>query len=248
MGMGGDVLTYARSISYRDGPLIALLLPAILGASVYLGRRAELRALWLLASYSVVFFAAMSMIRTHSPHYILPIYPPVALAAAGVLSHILARVQRPIWHVAAPAFAAMLLVVSLPYSGGRDALFERPFGKILGQKARELPKNERLYAYEWYGLALGYYADHPIVLLTAQPERFAAINFHMGPIERAGAAALVPPLPAAEGQTIFIAGHVADLSQAKWFSISNILAAAPPYFLAEARIQANTLNYAAHQH
>lgn len=248
MGMGGGFLAYARSISFRDGPLMSLLLLATVAASVYLGRRPQLRALWLLASYIVVFFVAMSLIGTHSPHYILPIYPPAALAAAGVLAQIFARVHRPFWHVVAPAVAGVLLVASLPYSGGRDALFERPFGKILGQRARQLPKHERLFAYEWYGLALGYYADHPVVLLTAKPERFEAINFRMGPIERAGAAALIPPLPAAEGATIFIAGHVSDLSRAKWLTISNILAAAPPYFLAEARVGGAALNYAAHQH
>ena len=247
MGMGGGFFTYAHSIVYRDGPFIGALIALILLASAYFGRRRQLRILWLVTSYVALFFVAISLVRTHSAHYILPIYPPVALAAAGVLSHGFARSPRQLWHVVAPALAGVLLLASLPYSGGRDALLERPFGKILGQKARELPKHERLYAYEWYGLALGYYADHPVVLLTAQRDRFESINFRMGPIERAGAAALVPPLPAAEGQTIYIAGHVADLSGTKWLTIGNILAAAPPYFLAEARIVADGLNYAAHQ-
>jgi 4-amino-4-deoxy-L-arabinose transferase-like glycosyltransferase len=240
LGMGGGLLAYARSIPYRDGPWITLLLLAVVGASAHLRRS----PLLLLSSYIVLFFVAMSLIGTHLPHYILPIYPAAALAAAGVLS----QLQRPLWQALAPALAGLTLVASLPYSGGRDALFERPFGKILGQKARELPRDRPLYAYEWYGLSLGYYADRPVVLLTALPERFASINFPMGAIARAHAAALVPPLPAAEGESIVIAGHVSDLSQAKWFTISNVLAAAPPYFLAEARIQAGSLNYAAHQH
>jgi 4-amino-4-deoxy-L-arabinose transferase-like glycosyltransferase len=240
LGMGGGLLAYASSIPLRDGPWITLLLLLIVGASAYL----RLLPLLLLSSYIMLFFVAMSLVGTHLPHYILPIYPAAALAAAGVIS----QLQRPLYQALAPALAAVVLLASLPYSGGRDALLERPFGKILGQKARELPQDRPLYAYEWYGLALGYYADHPVVLLTAQPERFKAINFPMGAIARAHAAALVPPLPAAVGESILIAGHVSDLSQAKWFTISNILAAAPPYFLAEARIQGGTLNYAAHQH
>jgi hypothetical protein len=60
----------------------------------------------------------------------------------------------------------------------------------------------------------------------------------LGAIARAHAAALVPPLPAAEGASIVIAGHVADLSHANWFKISEILAAAPPYFLARAIVLA----------
>jgi 4-amino-4-deoxy-L-arabinose transferase-like glycosyltransferase len=240
LGMAGGLLAYASSIPYRDGPWITLLLLLVVGASAYLRRG----PLLLLSSYIVLFFIAMSLVGTHLPHYILPIYPAAALAAAGVLS----KLQRPLWLALAPALAVLVLLASLPYSGGRDALFERPFGKILGQKARELSKDQPLYAYEWYGLALGYYADRRVVLLTAQPERYKAINFPMGAIARAHAAALVPPLPAAQGESILIAGHVSDLSQAKWFMITNILAAAPPYFLAEARIQAGALNYAAHQH
>jgi hypothetical protein len=136
-----------------------------------------------------------------------------------------------------PALACAVLLASLRYSGGRDSLFERPFGKILGEKARGLGPTERLFAYEWYGLSLGYYADHPVVLLTAQRKRFESINFPEGAIAKAGAAALVPPLPAAAGTSILIAGHAGELSHAGWFKVDNIVAAAPPYFLARATVQ-----------
>lgn len=246
LGMGGGVLAYTKSIPYRDGPWVGALLVLTLAASAYHFRRVELLC---LVSYSVVFFVGISLIGTHLPHYVLPIYPAAALAGAGVLAQILGREpQRKLWHVLAPALAVLVLILSLPYSGGRDALFERPYGKVLGQKARELPKDKPLYAYEWYGLALGYYADHPVVLLTARRDRYEAINFPLGAIARAGAAALVPPPPAADGEIIYIAGHVAELSAAKWLTVENVLAAAPPFFLAEARVQAGALNFAAHQH
>lgn len=239
LGMAGGLASYAISIPFRDGPWISAWLAASVLAGAYLGRRPELRSLWLLSSYAVLFFVGMSMVGTRLPHYILPLYPAAALASAGALAGASARLtdlQRPFWRTVAPALAVVVLVASLRYSGGRDALFERPFGKILGEKASQLPKQAPLYAYEWYGLSLGYYADHPVVLLTAQPQRFKSINFPLGAIARARAAALVPPLPAADGESIYIAGHVNDLKNANWFTVSDVLAAAPPYFLARARV------------
>jgi 4-amino-4-deoxy-L-arabinose transferase-like glycosyltransferase len=240
MGMPGGVLAYVYSITLRDGPVFAALLATSVLAGAYLGRSPGRRALLLLSSYAMLFFIGISLVGTRLAHYILPLYPAAALAGAGALAHArkrFASLQRPVFELVAPALAALVLVASLRYSGGRDALLERPFGKLLGEKAHALAADAKLYAYEWYGLSLGYYAQRPVVLLTAQPERYNSINYPLGPIARAHIAALVPPPPAAEGEPIYIAGHVSDLNNAPWFTVSEIVAAAPPYFLARAVVR-----------
>jgi 4-amino-4-deoxy-L-arabinose transferase-like glycosyltransferase len=244
LGMSGGLLAYAFSIPIRDGPWVAAWLLTSSAAGLVLGasaRSQERQALLLLSSFALLFFLAMSCIGTRLPHYMLPIYPAAALACSGALAHGSThwpRLQRPIWRVLAPALAAFMLVMSLRYAGGTGVLFERPYGKVLGTKARELAPHERLYVYEWYGMSVGYYADRPIVLLTRQATRFAALNIPEGALARAHVPALVPPLPAAPGASILIAGHVNDLSHSSWFKVETLLAAAPPYFLARARIAA----------
>lgn len=253
-GAGGGLFAYARLILRLDGPLITTALVVGVAGALWIGRAGRLpqqRALLLLGGYALTFFIGMSLIRTRLPHYILPLYPPAMLAFSGVLTHAraaLPRLQRPLWRFAFPALAWVVLLASTPYSAANDALFERPYGKILGLKARALRPDERLYVYEWYGVSLGYYADHRVVLLTARPDRYASINFPHGIIARAHAAALVPPSPAPAGSDIIVAGHVRDLDGASWLEVRDVLAAAPPYFLARASVRAHADSEAQRHH
>jgi 4-amino-4-deoxy-L-arabinose transferase-like glycosyltransferase len=240
LGLRGGLTTYLASIPALDGPWIALWLVTSIAAGLALGRSTRSPQLLLLSSYALLFFIAMSCLSTHSQHYILPLYPAAALASSGALAYAMShwpRLQKPIWRMLAPALAAFTLIVSLPYPGGRVILLEGPAGKVLGSKARELAGHEQLFVYEWYGMSVGYYADRPIVLLTTSPARFAALNIPDHALARAHVPALVPPLPAAAGQRILIAGHVNDLSHASWFKVDQILAAAPPYFLARVIVE-----------
>lgn len=241
VGIGGGVFAYARSIMYRDGPAVAAWL--VLGSvgAIVLGLRSRERALQIAGSYALADFVLMSLLGTHLPHYVLPLYPAAALGAAGVYAAALrrfARLRSPLWAAGVPAIAIVIGLASQRFGGGSDYLFERPEGKILGLRARGFAQaGERLYAYEWYGFALGYYSGHRVELLTSSPERFAQVNFAGGSIARAKAAALVPPPPAASGSRILIAGHAGDLSRASWLQMGQVLAAVPPYFLAYATVR-----------
>jgi 4-amino-4-deoxy-L-arabinose transferase-like glycosyltransferase len=239
VGMGGGVLAYVQWLPRSDGPFIALWLACACPAACWFGRRD--RALAIAGSYALATFAGMSLLGTRLPHYVLPIFPAAALASAGLVALAAERiVQARLLAVTAPPLLALSIgLLSWPYPGARDSLFERPWSKPLGLAARKLTAaGETLYVYEWYGLALGYYAERPIVLLTARAERFAAIDFEGGAIHRAGLARKVPPAPGAAGDRIVLAGHVQTLSEAGWFKVSDVLAAAPPYFLVRAEIAA----------
>ena len=241
VGMGGGVFAYARSIALRDGPAVATWLALGSAGALVLGLQIRQRALQITGSFALAELVLMSLFGTRLPHYILPLYPAAALGAAGVYAEAARRFERlraPLWAAGMPALALIIGLASQRYSGGSDYLFERPESKILGLRARSIAEpGERVYAYEWYGFALGYYADRKVELLTSKPERFAQVNFAGGPIAKAGAAALVPPPPAAAGSRILIAGHVADLSRASWLEMGQVLAAVPPYFLAYATVR-----------
>ena len=239
-GISGGPLAYVYSIIQRDGPWVVLWISGSLVGGFVLalsGRSPQRQALLLLCTYTLLFFGAMSVIGTRIPHYILPIYPALALLSSAVLAHVIEH-WTALWRVLVPALATWMLVINTRFPGGHAVLFETPYGKMLGTKARQVDPHAPLYVYEWYGMALGYYADRRIVLLTSQPARFKALNLPGHALARAHVAALVPPLPAAPGQRILIAGHVNDLSHASWFKVDDILAAAPPYFLAHAVVEA----------
>jgi 4-amino-4-deoxy-L-arabinose transferase-like glycosyltransferase len=241
VGMGGGLFAYVKSVLFRDGPVVSAWLVIGSAGALVLGLKLRQRALQIVGSYALAELALMSLFGTRLPHYILPLYPAAALGAAGVYAEASRRFERlraPLWAAGVCVIALVIGLVSQRYGGGADYLFERPESKILGLRARNVANpGERVYAYEWYGFAIGYYADRPVELLTAKPERFAQVNFAGGPIERAKAAALVPPPPAAAGSRILIAGHVADLSRAHWLEVGEVLAASPPYFLAYATVR-----------
>ena len=242
VGIRGGFFTYVRVILHSDGPWTAAML--LLGTAWACARARHDRALAILGSYSVLVFVGMSALGTRLPHYVLPIYPAAALGSADCVRRIIrwqAALRPHVASLAVLALALCQLLISRPYPGGRDYLFERPYGRQLGRKANKLAgPGQRLYAYEWYGLSLGYYADRPITLLTAQQERFAAIDFEMGAIHRAHIAALVPPNPEPAGSQLLLGGDIQTLLKSRWFKVDEVLAAAPPYLLVRATVLPDT--------
>lgn len=235
------VFAYARSIVDRDGPLVAAWLALGSAGALVLGLRSRERALQIAGSYALADLVLMSLLGPRAPQSVLPLYPAAALGAAGVYAAALRRFERlraPLWAASVPAIALVIGLASQHFGGGSDDLFERPEGKILGLRARSIAQpGERVYLYEWYGFALGYYAEHRVELLTSSPERFAQLHVAGGSIARAKAAALVPPPPAASGSRILIAGNAADLNRTSWLEMGQVLAAVPPYSLAYATVR-----------
>jgi hypothetical protein len=196
------------------------------------------RALFIFATLSLGGLAVMSAIGTRLPHYILFVYPAAALGAAGVYHH-LTRARAVHWSVLrlaiAPLLALVLLTLNLRVIGGDQFLMQTAAAKVLGTAAgRVLREGEPVYAYEWYGQGLSFYAEHDVVLLTEMPSRHRLINIEH--FKRAGAAKLVPPPPAPVGTEIVVAGRKPDLDRARWLEVTEPIALSDGVFLVRARI------------
>jgi len=89
-GHGGDYLAYLAYLPYYllvvAGGFFpwVLFLPGALSALVG-GRLVEPRARALLLAWMATTFAVMTLVATKLPHYLLPIWPALALVVAGVL-------------------------------------------------------------------------------------------------------------------------------------------------------------------
>ena len=229
---------YLEHISARDGlPTLTWFAVGTLGAAL-LARVRRDRALLIVASFGLGYFVLMSALGTRLPHYILAVYPVAALGAAAVYDQLSARA-----YAARGAFvgslavlaACALLLIGLRMPGADPMLMQTAAGRVLGMAARQLARpGERVYAYEWYGQAFGFYAERPFTLLTAQPERFRAID--VAHLKLAGAAKLVPPLPAPVGREILIAARKPDLAAARWLDVEQPLAFSEGVFLVRARV------------
>jgi 4-amino-4-deoxy-L-arabinose transferase-like glycosyltransferase len=230
--------SYLEHLAARDGlPTLAWFALGTLGAGWLALARRE-RALLIVACFGLGYFALMSALGTRLPHYILGVYPVAALGAAAVYDRLSARVfatRGAFVGTLAALGAVALLLLGLRMPGADPMLMQTAAGKVLGSVARQLARpGERVYAYEWYGQALGFYAQRPLVLLTARPERFRAID--VAHLKLAGAAKLVPPLPAPRGSEILLAAHKADLDAARWLEVEQPLAFSDGVFLVRARV------------
>jgi 4-amino-4-deoxy-L-arabinose transferase-like glycosyltransferase len=229
---------YLEHLYVRDGlPTLTWFAAGTLGAA-WLARARRDRPLLIVASFGLGYFVLMSALGTRLPHYILAVYPVAALGAAAVYDRLSARA-----YAARGAFvgtvavlgACALLLIGLRMPGADPMLMQTAAGRVLGSVARQLARpDERVYAYEWYGQALGFYAQRPLTLLTAQPDRFRAID--VAHLKLAGAAKLVPPLPAPAGSEILIAARKPDLAAARWLEVEQALAFSEGVFLVRARI------------
>lgn len=239
-GLGGGAFTYLRSLQYRDGPAMTGLMGSGAVLALWYGRDPARVTLTILGSYALAICVLTSLLGTRSAQYMLPMYPAAMLAVAGVLamaSERFERLREPMWALWLPLLALLVVFASQRYAGGREGLFESSYGKVLGEKARQLARNQRLYAYEWNGLSLGYYADRPVMLLTDQPARFSAMNFDIAAVARAKVAVLVPPLPAPSGTRVLLVGHKQTLRHAGWFRVEQVVAEDPPFQLVQARVR-----------
>jgi hypothetical protein len=178
----------------------------------------------------------MSLLSLKLPHYLLPMHAGAALGVAGCFARWAAR-SNPPWAFAFVVLASLVTgIVSARYDGGDAWLLQRDQGQQLGPIAKSATSpQDAVYAYEWYGPSLGLYAERRCILLTAQPERFASINFDVR--ERAGGAMLTPPGPEPVGSSIVIAGPADELARAPWLEIDKVLGHAPPHFLVRGRIR-----------
>lgn len=249
LGLGASPFAYFDAERTLEGPFVCgwLVLGTVGAIAIGLNRRAE--NLVLLGSFGLGVFVLVSCVSMKLPHYLLPMHVAAALGAAGCFAQWVGpRAQtadpglpysgemRPLALVLALLVPLAGGVASARYAGGNAWLLQRDQGQQLGALAKAATEpGEPVYAYEWYGPSLGYYAQRRCVLLTAAPDRFKSVNIDF--VARANAAMLTPPGPAPAGSTIIIAGPANELGRAPWLAIEEVLGFAEPYFLVRARVR-----------
>lgn len=229
---------YLWHFQHRDGlPTYAWLALGMVFGLVMAIRRRDLE-LAIVSSFALGNLVIMSSLGTRLPHYVLAVYPTAALGCAGLYHHLTwPRAARwsPVYRALAPALALFLLVINLRMVGANQVLMQTAAAKVLGTAAKQAAgPEERVYAYEWYGQGLSFYADRDLVLLTTLPKRFAQID--VAHFKRANAAKLVPPLPEPPGSRILVAAYRADLLRARWLVVEEPLAESEQVFLVRARV------------
>lgn len=202
-GLGtGGALSYLEHLWAGDGPIVAVVLGAsVVGALVVgLGRRDE--DLAVPASYAALTLLVLSTIGFRTAHYLLPFYPGAALTAvllwARPLSHIAER--HALARLLAPIAAAVLFCVTLlaPYEDDVYAP-SRELVEVARLAAVETSPDERVFSWNWYAPALGYYADRRWQLLTSSV-RGERILLGVDVLRASGAVRRVPPVP--EGRLV----------------------------------------------
>ncbi len=173
VGMPGGVTAYAVHIVRGDGPAAAIWMAAAVLGGGFLAWRHRDRALGIVVSYAVIVFVALSLVGTRLGHYLVPIYPAIALAAAGSLVHLgpLVSSLRPALRIAAVAVVAVSLFLLGVNSQLDQTLLPAPQVVELSAAAkRATPAGEPVYSLDWYAPALGYYSEHHWHLLSTQPD------------------------------------------------------------------------------
>ncbi len=183
---------------------------------------------------ALTMFALLSLLGTRLPHYLLPVYPASALATAGVY-HTLSR-DRPPWRhgwraLFAPITAATLLLLGLDRLPEQHFL-PSPAAVALDRAARGVPAEASLLVLDWYAPVIGYYADHPIELITSS-ESFFDILADVDFFRAADAVAMTPP--PGTGQ-VWVAGPAEAIAAAPWLSAIEHLAEAGPYQLVRGQL------------
>lgn len=230
---------YFDHIRFRDGlPTLAWMGLGTLGALIA-GVRLRDHQLTVVGVFGVGILVLMSALGTRLPHYILVAYPAAAIGIAGMCAHALRRwpPRRELYRTFVPALGVALALNGLSHTGSDVMLMQTPAGRDLGRAARAIAApGQPIYAHEWYGMAVGFYAQRPIKLSTAHQDRFRQVD--VGHLHRARTAVLVPPAPEPVGSRILVVGRRKDLETATWMRVEEPLAASPPYFLVRAVIVA----------
>jgi 4-amino-4-deoxy-L-arabinose transferase-like glycosyltransferase len=234
IGMPGGKLAFVRWIPEAEGPLTAAWLAIGIFGGIAWGVYRRRTDLLLLGCYALMVIACMSLLATRLPHYVLPAYPAAALAAAGLYAALIDRPafgEHTLFVLIGPALGLLILLVSRAYPGGNQYLLQGNAGRDLGRIARTSTEpGQTLYAYEWYGPSLKFYAERPLVLLTANEQRYRVVKPFVEAIQ------LVPPPPLPVGGAIVIAGEARALSQTPWLKVDEVLGFSAPRFLARAHV------------
>jgi 4-amino-4-deoxy-L-arabinose transferase-like glycosyltransferase len=237
-GLQGGVEAYLLWLPRVEGPAVVAWLAAGSLGAVGIGSLARQRTLLLLGLTATTIFVLWSLLSTRLLHYVLPAYPAAALAMAGIYELVAARwplVARPLARPLAPALGVLVLLTSVQYSGGSGWLLQGRRGRDLGLLAARVGRgDEPVYALEWYGPSLAYYAERRAVLLTHNRKHFEALKIPY--VMAARAAYLVPPAPVPVGTSILVTAPMQDLMQAPWLRVEEVLGASPPCVLARATV------------
>jgi 4-amino-4-deoxy-L-arabinose transferase-like glycosyltransferase len=232
LGMQDGPASYLLWVPSGEGLLTAtwLLLGSV--GALLAGLRLRRAELVLLGGYALTVFALMSWLATRLPHYILPAYPAAALGIAGLYVELTARTgfaQRALAPLLAPALGLCAVLEARGHPGGYQYLLQRSTSRDLGLVARRVAAaGQAIYAYEWYGPAIAYYAERPVVMLT-ESEHARDLLGAMMPTK------LVPPAPEPRGSPILIVAEPEALAAAPWLHVDEVLASSPPAILARAR-------------
>lgn len=243
VGMPGGTAAYARWMWRADGPAVVLLLAgAVLGGLAVAWRKRDAQ-LGLSAGAALVMWLLLSLVGTRLPHYLLPVYPAAALAAAGLGMH-----GARAWHArtqASPARARLAggLVVAaalaLALAGwarptADTYLLPSAAAEALGGAARDAAApGETVYALDWYAPAFGYYADRRLVMVTSSRSFFRIVD-DVDFIHAAGAVTMAP-VAAPAGTRLLVAGPRAAIEQAGWLTVEERLARQGDHELVRAR-------------
>jgi 4-amino-4-deoxy-L-arabinose transferase-like glycosyltransferase len=229
-GHAGYLLWIPRS----EGPLAALWLSLGSAGALVWGWRKKNADLALLGAQASTVLVLMSLLATRLPHYLLPAYPAAALAVAGLYAEASARLGVPGRAFSAllgPALAMAVLLEARAHPGGYEYLLQRAASRDLGVVAQRVTAPQQaVYAYEWYGPALAYYAERPVRLLTEDPQAHALVSRFAVPSR------LVPPPPEPAGSQIVVSAEPELLSSCRWLRVEEVLARSPPIILVRARV------------
>ena len=229
-----------------DGPLTVLWMAgAVLGGIAVAWRRRDPR-LGLCASAALVMWLLLSLVGTRLPHYLLPVYPAAALAAAGLWARGArawqAREARGAARPLSPRLVSGLAVAGalvLALAGWArptaDAyLLPLTAAATLGRAARAAAApGETVYALDWYAPAFGYYADRRLVMVTSSASFFRIVD-DVNFIHAAGAVAMAP-VDGPPGQRLLVAGPRAAIERAGWLAVDQELARQGDHELVRAR-------------
>ena len=233
--MGGP-LTYLHWLWTADGALCCLWMSAAVVIAGVLGRRRRSPELLALALLPCGMLALYSAVGSRLPHYLLPMYPVVALT----LAHAYVELTGPDKLGGVRGSYAPLAAVAVLLHGQWNATAEQhlkydPAAVILGRSAAALAApGDTVFAHEWYAPAFGYYAGRPFRLTTNYRKRYAALQ-SVDFFRAAGVPAAVPPAPLPVGRRFLVAGPAPALRSANWMVTEQVLAAAGDIYLVRAR-------------
>jgi len=234
IGLRGGALAYLMWVPDFEGPVAAIwLLLGSVGALVW-GARHRDPDLVVLGSYAITVVILLSLLATRLPHYMLPAYPAAALAVGGLYADVSARLGlnrgrfSPLF---GPGLALAVLLEARGHAGGYAELLQLPASRELGLVAKRIAApRETLYTLDWYGPALAYYAERPVVLLTENARGNAIVSRFVNNSR------LVPPPPAPPGTRMLIAAAPSVLAHSRWLHVEEVVAGSWPIVLARVRM------------